>query len=402
MCFQFPLPNERTISTPSFNPYEPPAAELSSEESASVESAELEALLESLERMEFETDLTRADLADGIGQTHVRTDFVNLRTLAAIVIFLCLFVALLYLMVIPNSAALIVFSFPIVVTFALLVLRHRALRRAVDLNVHRCGAIHGYLDRDYFCVVHANQTRLMRMDHLVCAGRNAQTMTLCFDATQMQMEVLPFRAFADHEQAKMLADRLIAARPSCALQLVDRRRQLLPNAEPLFSPQANAVFYSGAIYASQLQGTKLGHQWKTELRRFALTLALCSTTTIVAWFYFAGFTWFGIGVGLVLLHLFWKPVQSLIKARQATLSNNAPLMMSSGWFDDSGQFSMATTGQSKSNWKLFDESEVSERMILLKINRANIWHLVARPQFEDDDAWESACRFVRRYGPPAN
>mgnify|MGYP003679116144 CR=1 FL=1 len=90
---------------------------------------------------------------------------------------------------------------------------------------------------------------------------------------------------------------------------------------------------------------------------------------------------------------------SVIKARRATLSNTEPLLMSSGWFDATGQFSMATTGQSKANWTLFDASEITERMILLKIRGYDMYHLVSRGQCSDEASWQAACDFVKQYGP---
>ena len=390
-------PHGLIISNASINPYEPPRSDPAVENPLAIGDA-----LQTFERLKFQTELTRRDIRDGIARTNIRTDLVSMRTLASIVIFFCFYIGFLSLVASPNSTVALLLSIPIVITAALLVVRYRALCRAVNLNAHRCGTIHGYIDHDMMMIVHADQTRWMKMEHLVSVGRSRNTLTLCFDATQMQFDVLPLRAFADRNRAVMLAQRLSELRPPCPIQVIDPRRQVLADDVAVCSPAEDAAFFAGGIYADDIQDTVLGRKWRRGLLRFTLLFGLFAVTLIVAWFYFAGFTWFGIVVGLVLLFVLSKPARSVIKARRATLSNTEPLLMSSGWFDAAGQFSMATTGQSKANWSLFEATEVTGNMILLKIKGSDMYHLVSRGQCRDEAAWEAACEFVRKFGPPAS
>ena len=382
------------ISNSSINPYEPPRSDPAVENPLAIGD-----VWDTSGRLEFQTELTRGDIRDGIARTNIRTDLVSMRTLASIVIFFCIYIGFLSLVASPNSTVALLLSIPIVITTALLLVRYRAISRAVNLNTHRCGAIHGYIDRDQMVIVHADQTRWMKMEHLVSVGCSRNTLTLCFDATQMQFDVLPLRAFADRNCAMLLAQRLSELRPPCPIQFIDPRRQVLADDVPVCSPAENAAFFAGGIYADDIQETVLGRKWRWGLLRFTLLFGLFAISLILGWFYFVGFTRFGIVVGLVLLFVLSKPARSVIKARRATLSNTEPLLMSSGWFDATGQFSMATTGQSKANWTLFDASEITERMILLKIRGYDMYHLVSRGQCSDEASWQAACDFVKQYGP---
>ncbi|EMI17919.1 membrane protein [Rhodopirellula maiorica SM1] len=384
------------ISNSAINPYEPPRSDPAVENPLAFDDE-----LRTFERLDFQTELTRGDIREGIARTNIRTDLVSMRTLASIVIFFCFYIGFLSLVASPNSTVALLLSIPIVITAALLWVRYRALNRAVKLNAHRCGAIHGYIDRDLMMIVHPDQTRWLKMEHLVSVGQSRNVLTLCFDATQMQFDVLPLRAFADRNLAMMLAKRLCQLRPPCPIQYIDPRRQVLADDVPACSPDENAAFFAGGIYADDIRDTVLGRRWRWGLVRFALLFGSVAISLIVGWFYFVGFTWFGILVGVILLFVLSKPARSVIKARQATFSNTDPLLMSSGWFDATGQFSMATTGQSKANWSLFETAEITDRMIQLKIKGCDMYHLVARRQCSDDASWQAACDFVKQYGPQA-
>ncbi|GAA5509999.1 hypothetical protein [Novipirellula caenicola] len=382
------------ISNSSINPYEPPHSDPAVENPLAFDDR-----WQTFERLEFQTELTRRDIRDGIARTNIRTDLVSMRTLASIVIFFCFYIGFLSVVASPNSTVALLLSIPIVTTAALLGLRYRALNRAVKLNAHRCGEIHGYIDRDQMMIVHPDQTRWLKMEHLISVGYNRNVITFCFDATQMQFDVLPLRAFADRNRAVMLATQLSELRPPCPIQFIDPRRRALAEDDPVCSPAENAVYFSGGIYADDIQNTVLGRRWRWGLLRFSILFGSFALSLIFGWFYFVGFTWFGILVGMVLLIVLSKPARSVIKARRTTLDRTEPLLMSSGWFDTTGQFTMTTTGQCKANWTLFEAAEITDQMIQLKVRGSDMYHLVAKRQFSDEASWKTACDLVNQYGP---
>ncbi len=377
------------------NPYEPPQSELTLGHAPI-----LADLLEPNQRIEFSLELRREDLVRAFAEVKTRVDITTKRELGRLLLFLSAPFLLLGLLM--SSWRLVgLLSLVTLVLCVIIVLGRWSIRRnLLALNLHRIGEIRGYIDKEYVCISHARQTRFVRIDCLVSSSQNDRYWVLCFDETQSQFDVIPFSAFANPLEAKVIADRLTQTKPICAPKVLDEQRVLLPSDPPMFPASESAIIYSGALLIADLEGTQLGTSLKKNFLRTLVAMSIFTLLIIGSILLVAGMNWFSMSFSMVcLFFLIYKPFRMIFESRQVLHDDQKVVMQSKGWFDSTGQFAMSTTGQTKAKWSLFESFEINENVLMMKVQGANLWHLAARRQFLSDADWDAACKLVREKIP---
>ncbi len=371
------------------NPYQPP-----NEVIPALATDPLDSVLESVQRMDFNSVIQRRDLIDAVAGTGFRIDVGTLRQLARLGAPPLLILVGISITFGPGIVSLsLQFAVAGFIAF-LLYLRHRLIRNYTNVSGDIIGSARGYIDSTSMRIEQEHQTRLLRMDQLVCVTYNQRRISLCFDATFNRFETIRFDDFATPSLARDLAEQLSRVRPPVAPLPVDRRRSQPSQAEPLFSAVEPAFQYAGPVAASDLKSSDFTSQW----RRLVVGATVKMTLVL------------GVSVG-VLLSLFGMNVVTVLfcvliaacivpgflaigRAHREIHRDDQPLWYARGWVDRDGIVAITTIGQTKSNWLLFGKPEFSERSIVLKYASAPLWYILNRGQFHSEQDWNEVCRLV--------
>lgn len=376
------------------NPYQPPQAD-----PARAIIGVLDDTLKTRQRISFETVLTHRDLIDALYHSTFRGSYRRFRRIrryllipaTVLLLHLCLsWLRFGQVLTVPVILLAAVGGMLI----AIAMLQRWTISRQARMNLDALGPMRGWIDRETLWIENEFQTRCRPLSQLVGAGKNPGQLILCFDRTHLLFETLPLRAFEDPDTAEILADNLARARPFSTPQAFDERRLEMPTDAPRFEAGTDAIHYAGSLYRDDIRGTDLERSQRRGRMWMAGQLTLFIGVALLLVWYLGPWIEFQVGVTLALGLIFVQSILRVLRSPLGGQATNDVFWQSSGWIDQTGIFSMTTTGQTMSSWDAFDRVLITDRVISCRAKSGLLWHLTGRGQFADEPSWEKACQCV--------
>ncbi len=234
------------------------------------------------------------------------------------------------------------------------------------------------------------------MNQLVGAAKTDNSLVLCFDRAYALFETIPFRAFEDVDTALVIANRLVEACPFETAEPMDSRRLEPIDGESKFQPGTEAIYYSGEVRLSEIQGTSLsGIQGRARFWGWFQTLVILCAASAFVWYVSPSF-WLATAATCVLGFVFVRSTIRILRVPFIGQADHGVMFYSSGWIDANGVVALTRISQSLTRWQAFERVEFSEKMIALKSKDADLWNLISIGQFASQREWQDAIALVKR------